>query len=111
MRYTATAVNYFAKPCAALAPFVQIYVHHEALLTAGALRQPVAARTTPVLEFTFGHPYNVWSDARFCEIAHPVAVVGMKTHQRIELELSRHVETFVIVFQPAGLSHLFALCA
>jgi AraC-like DNA-binding protein len=111
LRYTATAVNYFVRPCAALAPFVQIYVHHEALLTAGALRQQVAARTTPVLEFTFGHPYNIWSDARFCEVAHPVAVVGMKTHQRIELELSSHVETFVIVFQPAGLSHLFALCA
>jgi AraC-like DNA-binding protein len=101
-----------ANPSAELAPFVRSYVHLESRALAGALRQPIAARTAPALEFTFGNPYRVWVDALSSpEIAHRVAVIGMQTYRRVELEIRCHAETFVIVFQPGGLSHLFALRA
>ena len=112
LRYTAAAVIRVAKPSAALAPLVRWYVHVEALLTAGAVRQPISARTTPVLEFTFGNPYGIWLGAQSRpEVAPAVAVIGMKTYRRVELELRGRVETFVIVFEPGGLSRLFELRA
>jgi AraC-like DNA-binding protein len=100
------------KPAAALQPFVRYYVHVEGCFEGQAVDQPVPARTGPCIEFTFGDPYEVWSEDRSChEMAHPVAVIGAQTYRRVHLAMHGHVETFVIVFQPGGLSRLFAVPA
>jgi hypothetical protein len=48
-----------APPATALRPFIRCYAHVDARVLAAAAVQPVPARTTQVLEFTFGDPYTV----------------------------------------------------
>src|SRR4029077_20426427 len=97
---------------ARLQPFVRCYVHNEADCRVHAIVQPITARTAPVIEFTFGDPYEVEirGESR-AETAHGVAVVGAQTYRRVDLTMRGHVETFVIVFQPAGLFRLFSVPA
>jgi AraC-like DNA-binding protein len=101
-----------AQPAAGLQHLVRQYVHVEADFPTQTTVQPVPARTAPVIEFTFGDPYDVWLAGAPCpETAHPVAVIGAQTYRRVHLAMRGHVETFVIVFQPGGLSHLFSIRA
>jgi AraC-like DNA-binding protein len=74
------------------------------------VQRPIPARTAPAIEFTFGDPYDVHRYDRLqVEVAHSVAVVGSQTYRRVQLALQGKVETFVIVFQPAGMPYLFSL--
>jgi AraC-like DNA-binding protein len=99
-----------APPATALRPFIRCYAHVDARVLAAAAVQPVPARTTQVLEFTFGDPYTVqFADVARQEPAHPVVIVGAQTYRRVLLEMRGHVETFVVVFQPGGFFHLFAV--
>ena len=65
------------------------------------------------LEFTFGDPYHIRSrNSQFSvEVAHPSVLIGPKTHSSIDLVLQGNVESFVVVFQPAGLNRLFPLAS
>jgi AraC-like DNA-binding protein len=100
------------KPAAALQQFVRYYVHLEARFPTQTVIQPCPARTASAIEFTFGDPYDVWfGDRSRHEAAHAVAVIGAQTYRRVQLAMQGHVETFVIVFQPGGLSRLFSVPA
>jgi AraC-like DNA-binding protein len=77
-----------------------------------SILQAAAARTDQLIEFTFGNPYLVQlRSAAACEKAHNVAIVGAQTHRRVDLTLQGRVESFVILFQPGGLSRLFSIPA
>jgi AraC-like DNA-binding protein len=98
------------RPAAPLRDFVRCYVHNEHRLPDRTVIQPVAARTGPIIEFTFGDPYHIALNGRSdCERAHPIAVIGSQTFRRVELAMRGHVETLVVIFEPSGLSRLFSL--
>ena len=98
------------KPAAPLQQFVRYYAHLKDQFPTQTLIQPVPARTAIALEFTLGNPYEVWTDEQTLhETAHPVAVIGVQTYRRVHLAMQGHVEAFVILFQPGGLSRLFSV--
>jgi len=98
------------KPAAALQQFVRYYAQLKDHFPAQTFVQPVPARTAITLEFTLGTPYEVWSgDQSRHETAYPVAVIGAQTYRRVHLAMQGHVEAFVILFQPGGLSRLFSV--
>ncbi len=98
------------KPAPALREFVRFYAHFEDRLLDRTVIQPVSARTAPVVEFTFGDPYEVALTGKSgSERAHPVAVIGPQTFRRVELAMRGQVESFVVVFQPGGLARLFSI--
>ncbi len=95
-----------------LQAFVRCYVDNHIDCRMHSIIQPVAARTSPVIEFTFGDPYIVQIRAQHeSERAHGVAVVGAQTYRRVDLNLQGRVESFVILFHPGGLSRLFSIPA
>jgi AraC-like DNA-binding protein len=99
----------FSPPSPPLRPFIRAYVHC-AIRADSALHRPIPARTAPALEFTFGEPYRIHHNyGSLTEKAHGVAIIGSQTHRRVELELFGRIETFIVVFQPAGLRHLFSI--
>jgi AraC-like DNA-binding protein len=101
-----------AKPAAALQPYVRCYVHVESHIRTRTVIQAIPARTSPAIEFTFGDPYEIrFADRPGHETAHGVSVIGAQTFCRVHLAMHGHVETFVIVFQPGGLSRLFPVPA
>jgi AraC-like DNA-binding protein len=101
-----------ATPAAGLQQSVRRYVHIDARSPTATVLQPVPARTAPAMEFTFGDPYEVWSgDKSRHETAHPVAIIGSQTYRRVHLAMHGHIENFVIVFWPGGLSRLFSMPA
>ena len=99
----------FAPPSPPLRHLIQTYVHC-AIRADAALHRPIPARTAPALEFTFGDPYQVrQTNGSLVESAHSVAIIGSQTYRRVELEMLGHLETFIVVFQPAGMKHLFSI--
>lgn len=99
----------FALPSPSLRHFIQTYVHI-AIRTDAVLHRPIPARTAQAVEFTFGDPYRIHQTyGSSVESAHPVAIIGSQTYRRVELEMSGHIETFIVVFQPAGVMHLFSI--
>ena len=100
------------KPAAALQPFVRYYMQLQESFSTHPFMQPVPAHSWSALEFTLGDPYEVWTgDQGRHETAHPVTVIGAQTYRRVYLAMRGQVDSFVIVFQPGGLSHLFAVPA
>lgn len=79
---------------------------------AGAIVQPVPARSPQALEFTFGTPYEVRRlEPGVREDAHPVALIGAQTFRRVDLVMRDRVDAFTVVFRPGGLAALFRLPA
>jgi AraC-like DNA-binding protein len=100
------------QPSVHLKRFVLFYAHTKRDCSTQTFVQPVPARTPQVMEFTLGDPFEVRCDgASTLERSHPVTIVGAQTHRRVCLAMRGQVESFVIVFQPGGLSALFALPA
>jgi AraC-like DNA-binding protein len=98
------------QPAPALQPFIRCYVHVEAHFPAASAVRAVPARTGQAIEFTFGDPFVVrFTDATPHETAHPVAIIGAQTYQRVFLDMRGRVETFVILFRPGGFLHLFSI--
>ncbi len=98
------------KPAAALQQFVRYYAQIKDHFPAQAFFHPVPARSTIVLDFTFGDPCEAWfGNQSWHEPAHAVALIGAQTYRRVDLEMRGHMEEFVIVFQPGGLPALFRL--
>jgi AraC-like DNA-binding protein len=92
----------------ALRPFVRYYAQREARLLDTAVVHAVHARAAPILEFNFADPvvYVPCDGAHSFNSARTV-VVGIQTRRRGQLQLSGTVNSFAILFQPAGLGLLF----
>jgi AraC-like DNA-binding protein len=70
--------------------------------------QSVPARAAPIVEFVFGDPIKIRYPGSSVEENSPRAViVGMLTRPHGELRLQGTLTSFVIMFQPVGLSALF----
>lgn len=99
-----------SRPARQLRGLVRFYSQRQVCLHHAVVVHPVAARTSPLLEFIFGDPFQVVRDhpSRF-EMSPRTVVVGPQTSCDAHLRLSGTSESFVIMFQPAGLHHLFSL--
>jgi AraC-like DNA-binding protein len=97
-------------PAPALQPFVRFYAHVDERVGTLPIVQPIAARWSHVIEFTFGTPYQVQrADVVRAAKAHSVVVVGAQTYRRVLLKMQGHVVTFVVAFQPGGFFRLFSM--
>ena len=98
------------RPAAPLEPFVRGYIQLDVALSGHPIVLPIPARSAPVLEFTLGDPHDVLftEDARR-ETAHPCNIVGVQTYRRVELSMQGNVDSFVVLFQPGGLSALLGV--
>ena len=98
------------KPAAALQPFVRYYMQLQEWFPGQPVTQLVPARSTPGLEFTLGDPFEAWvGDQGHHETAHAVNIIGAQTYCRVHLAMHGRVDSFAVVFQPGGLSHLFSV--
>ena len=96
------------KPAAALQNLVRQYV--QVCNPPQCVMQPIPACTAPALEFVFADPFRVWlDDPMRHECAHAVTVIGTQTYRRVHLDVQGAVESFVVIFQPGGLSRLFSV--
>ena len=100
----------FARPTAALEPFVRFYVQREARMHGATVVHPVPARPTPMIVFDFDDPTDVLYYARKAIVRSPLAVVvGPQTYRRLEMQLRGALDTFAISLQPDGLYRLFSI--
>jgi AraC-like DNA-binding protein len=100
----------FLKPDDGLAGVVRFYTHREAHLGGGDLVHPVPARAAPMLEFVFSDPFEIhWSERPAIDTTPRAVLVGLQTHRRVRLVMRHRLESFTIVFQPAGLFRLFSI--
>ena len=95
-------------PAPILKRYVQFYTQRELRLRDPLFVQSVPARAAPMLEFVFGDPLHIRYPESSAEVKSPGAViVGMLTRPHGELRLQGNLTSFVIMFQPAGLTALF----
>jgi AraC-like DNA-binding protein len=99
-----------AQPVAPLRDYVRYFQQREALIDAGAVIYPIAARPQQILEFYLADRYLV----RSCrsgtrELASRAVVVGPFIHRRAELVLRGRFDVFTVHFQPAGFHQLFGV--
>jgi len=100
----------FLKPAAGLKDVVRFYVQREAQLRGHDLVHPVPARAAPMLEFIFSEPFEIhWCERPLVETTPRPVLIGLQTHRRVRLVMRGMLESFCIVFQPAGLFQLFSL--
>jgi hypothetical protein len=100
------------QPSLGLRPYVRFYAHTEVHCATQPFIQPVPARSAQVIEFALDDRYEVtFPDSSRSAAGDRVTVVGVQTHRRLFLTMRGHVESFVIVFQPAGLFALFGIPA
>jgi AraC-like DNA-binding protein len=100
----------FLKPDAGLREVVRFYVQREAQFQGTDLVHPVPARAAPMLEFIFSDPFEIhWCERPVIEKTPRPVIIGLQTHRRVRLVIRGTLETFCIVFQPAGLFRLFSL--
>jgi AraC-like DNA-binding protein len=93
-----------------LEEFVRFYVHRQFHIISGMILHPVAARPTPMIEFDFGDPVDVFLlDKGVCLQSPPITIVGPQTYRRVDMQLRGRISSFVIMFQPDGLQRLFSL--
>jgi AraC-like DNA-binding protein len=97
-------------PAPALRQFIRYYVTVEQQLASNTLIQPIAARSTPLLDFQFGDRCEVLvQDHAKSRVAYPVALVGAQTFGRVQLVSRGNVDSFVVIFQPGGLFKLLSV--
>jgi AraC-like DNA-binding protein len=100
----------FLKPAPGLEPFVRLYSQRRMRLKDALVVHPVPARAAPVIEFLFGDLFQVlYGSKPVVEITPRVVVVGLQTHRRLQLQLQGTIESFVILFQPAGFHRMFSI--
>ena len=98
-----------AFPNPVLRPFIRAYVQREAWLGSQELVEPVVARLGVMLEFEFAGPYEVRNyGSNLLDATFPISVIGPQTWRRARLIIRGHVESLVVMFQPAGFHALFA---
>jgi AraC-like DNA-binding protein len=97
-----------ALPESVLRPFIRAYVQREARLGARELVEPVVARLGVMLEFEFAGAYEVRNyNSNALDSTFPISVIGPQTWRRARLIIRDHVESLVVMFQPAGFHALF----
>ena len=95
-------------PEGALRSLIRAYVQREAWLGDERQVEPVVARLGVMLEFEFAGAYEVRNygteqlDATF-----PISIIGPQTWRRARLIIRGHIESLVVMFQPAGFYALF----
>jgi AraC-like DNA-binding protein len=100
----------YRRPASPLADLVRFYVHREACLGGETVIHPVPARATAMLEFVLADPVEAhWCNRARVESATLPQLIGLQTYRRVKLIMRGTIESFVICFQPAGLSRLFGL--
>jgi len=100
------------RPALGLEQFVRYYAQRDAHIGDAVVMHPVHARAAPLLEFIFGdRVVFARSDGKPPRTSPRSVVVGMQTHRRGVLHIRGRQDSFVILLQPAGLDHLFALPA
>lgn len=99
-----------ATPHPALRPIIRAYVQREARLGALELIEPVVARLGVMLEFEFAGPYEVRNyGSNALDATFPISIIGPQTWRRARLIIRNHVESLVVMFQPAGFHALFGI--
>jgi AraC-like DNA-binding protein len=104
----------FLKPAPGLEPFVRLYSQRRMRLNDALVVHPVPARAAPVIEFLFGDLFQVlYGSKPVVEITPRVVVVGLQTHRRLQLQLQLQlqgtIESFVMLFDPAGFHRIFSI--
>ena len=100
------------RPAPGLEELVRYYAQRDAHLGDAVVVHPVHTRAAPLLEFIFGERVVfIRSDDQPPRTSPRSVVVGMQTHRRGVLHIRGRQDSFVILFQPAGLNHLFAVPA
>lgn len=100
------------RPVPALRRLIRYYYQVDAIQAVRTVVQPVPARSPQAIEFTFGTPFEVHRrDRSDVRNAYPIALIGAQTYRRVDLVMRGKIDAFTIVFQPGGLSALFALPA
>src|SRR5215469_6047166 len=98
----------YYQPAPALRRYVQFYTQREVSLQDPLFVHAVPARSAPMLEFTFGDRFKVlYAGSCVEEISPRAVIVGMLTGPHAQLRLQGRFQSFVIMFQPAGLETLF----
>ena len=98
------------RPAPGLEQFVRYYAQRDAHIRDVVVVHPVHARAAPLLEFIFGdRVVFTRSDGKPPRTSPRSVVVGMQTHRRGVLHIRGRQDSFVILFQPAGLDLLFGL--
>lgn len=100
------------RPAPGLEQFVRYYGQRDGHIGDALVVHPVHARAASLLEFIFGDrvifaPLN----GKPPRVSPRSVLVGMQTHRRGVLHIRGTQDSFVILFQPAGLDLLFALPA
>jgi len=97
-------------PESVLRPFIRAYVQREARLGTQELVEPVVARLGVMLEFEFAGAYEVRNyGSNALEATFPISIIGPQTWRRARLVIRDHVESLVVMFQPAGFHALFGI--
>lgn len=100
----------FSRPARGLEQFVRFYVQREAQIRTSVVVHPVPARIGPLIEFDFRDPIRILDLEEGVKRKSPVVtIVGPQTYRRIQMHLTGSLESFVIMFQPAGLHRLFSI--
>jgi AraC-like DNA-binding protein len=100
----------FVKPAPGLKDVVRCYVQREAVAQDADLIHPVPARAAPILEFVLSDLFEIhWCDRPLIETTPRTVIVGLQTHRRVRLRTRGTLESFCVVFQPAGLFRLFSI--
>jgi AraC-like DNA-binding protein len=103
-------VPHLGRPAAPLEPFVRGYVQLDVAVSGRPIVLPIPARSAPILEFTLGDPHDVLhTEHARRETAHSCNIVGVQTYRRVALSMQGHLDGFVVLFQPGGLSALLGV--
>lgn len=97
-----------SKPVNSLRPYIRYYAQRRASLPKSLVVAPVPARVEQFVEFQFRHLFDVHAYGTTYTVPESV-IVGPHTYHQGRLVLSGDIETFTIVFQPAGFHQLFRL--
>lgn len=98
------------RPARGLESFVRYYTTRRMRIAGAPVVHPVTARAIPMLEFNFGEPITaLYRDGTPPKKSSAVVLVGPQTCRRLDLQLHGTFESFNIMFQPDGLSRLFAV--
>jgi AraC-like DNA-binding protein len=100
------------KPAPMLQRYVQFYLERELRERRSLVVHSVPARAASMFEFFFGEPIRIRYPGSSVEQKSPQSVVvGMLKRPHGELRLQGPFRSFIIMFQPTGLSALFRLDA
>jgi AraC-like DNA-binding protein len=100
-----------ARPAPGLEAFVRCYGQRSGQVAGlRPVLQPVHARAACILEFNLGDRSRVcYSRGGLEKISPRTVLIGLQTFHRATLHMSGTVDSFGILFQPAGLRRLFAV--